>query len=145
MCIVVYVYYKSMLSSVDSSRGIFKHAVWITPSGQVHDFRPRVFFTSEPRQISTAENIQRGLHCPSGINRVIKVRSQFEYYVVFTSISTEKLSHSFRTTATRSKRQERGAAPCSLLKLRWMGTQRVQMRRVLSFPGWFVGTVVPVQ
>jgi hypothetical protein len=39
----------------------------------------------------------------------------------------------------KPERQERGG-PCWLLKLRWMGTQRVQMKGVL----WFVGLVVPV-
>jgi hypothetical protein len=39
---------------------------------------------------------------------------------------------------------EGGGGPSWLLKLRQMGTQRVQMGKV-SFLGWFVRLVVPVQ
>ncbi len=60
-----------------------------------------------------------------------------------------ELPHQQNTELTQSalysasERPERGGPCCWLLKLRQMGTQRVQKTRV--FPWWFFGLVVPVQ
>ncbi len=80
------------------------------PSGQVHDFRPRVFFLLRSHgRFQQLESIQRGLHYPcSGKNRVFK--PQFKYLRgAFSSISTEKLPHS--GLQLHYQRTKRGVVP----------------------------------